>query len=422
MKKLSQFITLLSLILLPIYAQAVDYMPQTVPNPKTYGQDFYVSNPDRVLFNVTDTLLNQKLKELQLNTGVEMAVVAIDGYNENKYLIARDFAIDLFNYWGIGDKDKNTGLLLFLAQRSREIEIITGSGIEGIMTDAVCGKILDDAIPLLRVDNFDSAIQWITGDIYNYLMEPDNRMELLSGKRPANPQDAQDTANYFIIGFLLMIVFAFIAYKRLNGKPGQPKEEIQKLAQPAQTSLGCLAFIFPIPLLFFYLYYRYARKHVKMTPPKCEKCGHDMDMLPEEQMLAMMDKTQQVENEIQSRSFSAWRCPDCGEEQLLINKGDKGKVYGICPTCGAKAYKLTAQKVLIAPTYTHGGEREEAYLCACCGHEELKKVNLPIKQRSSYSSGSSSSSSYRGGGYGRSSSSGSWGGGHSSGGGAGRRF
>ena len=418
MKKLSKLALLLSLICMPVLCQAGVYTFDNLPSPKVKGQDYYVSNPDTVLELVTDTFLNHRLKELQQNTDVEMAVVAIEAYDERYFADAHDFALRLFNYWGIGDKEKNTGLLLFLARRSREVEIITGSGIEGIMTDLACGDILDDALPYLKANNFDAGIVRITNSITYKLMEPDNRMELLSGKRPADPEDAGMVGGYLIFGFILMVVFAYLGYKKLNGKPGQSKKEIQDQSKNTQTCLGCLMFIFPIPLLFFYLYYRYARKHVKVTPPNCKNCGHAMEHATKEVENARLTKNQLVEKNLEACDYSLWLCPECGAEEFLQHKGPKYNNFEGCSACGARAAKLTDHKIITNATYSHKGEKLNTYTCQCCGHKMSITVIIPKKE---YSSSSSSSSSW-GSSSSSSSSGGSWGGGHSSGGGAGRSF
>lgn len=419
MKRLTRLFALLAFIALPLGAQATYYTIRSVPSPKDKGQDFYVSNPDTVLQEVTEEYLNIQLKEIQKNTTVEMAVVAIQAYDYEKYYDAHDFALQLFNYWGIGDKETNTGLLLCLVRKSREVEIITGSGLEGIMTDYACGEILDDALFLLKANDYDNSIARIVNSIQRRLMEDKNRSELLLGWRPADTQEDGETLGaYLIFGFVLMIIFALLGYKKLNGKPGQSKKEIQDQSKNTQTCLGCLMFIFPIPLVFFYLYYRYARKHVKVNPPICKACGHTMAAAPKEAELAKLTKTQLVEKEIESCDYSLWTCPSCGAEEFLQHKGPKYSKFEGCSACGARAGKLTDHKVTINATYSHKGEQINTYVCQCCGHKMSKTIILP---KIEYSSSSSSS----GGDWGSSSSSssgGSWGGGHSSGGGAGRSF
>ena len=417
MKKLTKIAILLSLICMPLLTQAMAYTIETVPSPKEKGQDYYVSNPDTVLTPMCEDDINGKLINLQRNTEVEMAVVVINEYDENHYGDAYSFAIKLFNHWGIGDKDKNTGLLLFLARRSRKVELITGDGLEGIMTDLACGEILDKAVPSLKENNYDEGVQIIVKEVEDRLMQDKNRAELLLGWKPADTEDSDYLAGYLVFGFILMIVFAYLAYKKLNGKPGQSKKEIQDQSKDTQTCLGCLMFIFPIPLLFFYLYYRYARKHVKVTPPNCKQCGHAMTQAPQDEEAGYLDKGKQVEKKLESYDYSLWVCPQCGEHEFLQHKGPQFGKYDDCPSCGARAAKLTDHKIITNATYQHKGEQLNSYVCQCCGHTMQKTVVLPKKEYSSSSSSSGSS----GGGY-HSSSSGSWGGGHSSGGGAGRSF
>lgn len=74
-----------------------------------------------------------------------VTVDALDGMN------SKDFAYDLFNGWGIGDKDRNDGVLLLFSRGDRVIEITTGTGLEEILTDADAGQLLDDhAMPHLQ--------------------------------------------------------------------------------------------------------------------------------------------------------------------------------------------------------------------------------------------------------------------------------
>ena len=57
-----------------------------------------------------------------------------------KYSSAREFANELFNTWGIGDKETNRGLLIQLVTREdlREITFETGYGLEGELPDGLC--------------------------------------------------------------------------------------------------------------------------------------------------------------------------------------------------------------------------------------------------------------------------------------------
>lgn len=69
-----------------------------------------------------------------------------------------------FNDTGIGDKDKNNGLLLyinaknFVANKPNKVRLLTGYGMEGMFPDGKCGRILDSALKLPDVDGRVKAV------------------------------------------------------------------------------------------------------------------------------------------------------------------------------------------------------------------------------------------------------------------------
>lgn len=407
MKTQRVLLSVLCLFALVFYTRAVVYTHENVPSPKGYNRNNYVANPDTVLsFEIVDEL-NVLCTRLNANTGVELAVVAIDEFDENRYT-AYDFALDLFNYWGIGDAERNTGLLLFLARDSRDIQIITGDGIAGIMTDGKCGELLDDNLFYFANDDFDNGMLSLCKDMEEYLMLGNNRSELMLGWVPADTVVADTFLGWIFIGFIILILMARLGYKRLQGKPGQAEENILKQASDAQMGMGCLSFLFPIPMLFLYLFYRFFPKHPQTQPMKCKKCGHVMESVP-----MNLSKTQLKEQELHVFAFVKWHCPECGAEEFIKSDGRNKYKYHKCSSCGGMTSELTTQKTIRRATEFHEGERLDTYTCQCCGAVRQEKVRLPRKRiLLGGSSGGSGGSGGRG----------SWGGGSSSGGGAGRSF
>ncbi|MBV9495867.1 MAG: TPM domain-containing protein [Acidobacteria bacterium] len=68
------------------------------------------------------------------------------------------FATATFNYWGIGDKTRNNGVLLMLFLKARKMRIETGDGIRPTLTDSRANEILDSMKPLLRSEDYDGAV------------------------------------------------------------------------------------------------------------------------------------------------------------------------------------------------------------------------------------------------------------------------
>ena len=381
------------------------YTPETVPNPKFKGQDYYVVNPDGILEPETEEALNEHISKLYENTEVEVAVVVIDQFDDDHYT-DYSFAHELFNLWGIGNAEKNTGILLFLAREYRGIH-----------------EILDNNIDYLAENNFDRGIWYVYMDIENFLMEDANRTKLMCGWVPEDTEDEDILAGYLAIGLVLMVILAYLFYRRSQTQPGQRKEEVKKQTETVRSCTGCLVFIFPIPMLFVWLYFRYVNKHTKTLPLQCKKCGHDMDLLPIEAKRRLLTKNEQFEEKIGACDYDLWMCPVCGEKESKMYKGKEFYKYDKCPTCGTLAMLTTKRTVTKAATYYSSGTQLNSLECKCCGYTMTKTVTLPKKERasSSYSSSSSGGGSWGGGGH-SSGGGGSWGGGHSSGGGAGRRF
>ena len=143
--------------LLAILMQAMVYTPTSLPNPKVQDRGNYVCNPDEIVASSDVVLLNRLARQLEDSTQVELCVVAVNSIGEME---AFDFCYEVFQRWGIGKEGKNTGVLLFLAVESRDVRIMTGGGMEGVMTDAVCHSIIHETMmqPLRNADYSDAMI------------------------------------------------------------------------------------------------------------------------------------------------------------------------------------------------------------------------------------------------------------------------
>jgi uncharacterized protein len=275
-----------------------------------------------------------------------------------------------------------------------------------MLTDGKCGELLDDNLDYFASDNFDAGMLALCKEMEEFLMMDTNRAELMLGWVPDNTAFMDVLMAWICIGFIIMILMAHLGYRRLQGKPGQPEENVLKKASEAQMGMGCLSFLFPIPMLFLYLFYRFFPKKPSLLPMQCKKCGATMESVPLE-----LNKIQQKETELRVCAYIRWRCPECGAVENLKFDGRDSYKYSKCPECGGKTLLKTKEYVVESASVLSEGKRLDTYTCQCCGHVKTVTVILPKKHLSSGGSDSDG-----GGG------SGSWGGGSSSGGGAGRSF
>jgi uncharacterized protein len=93
----------------------------------------------KLLSSVEEEQLEQQLNTLWKETGATMVVVTIPSLGDRTI---EEYAVDLFQAWGIGTKEEERGLLFLIAPNEREMRIEVGYGLEGEIPDAFAGKLI----------------------------------------------------------------------------------------------------------------------------------------------------------------------------------------------------------------------------------------------------------------------------------------
>jgi len=177
MKRLRRYALCLVVLISTISAFAA-YTPATVPNPKQQSQANYVANPDNIINTDDVAFLNRCAATLDSQTKVELCVVALQSIDDAD---AFQFAYELFQRWGIGRVNQNTGVLVFFVLDSHDIRIMTGTGIEGVLTDARCSQIIrDEMTPLFREGDYGGGLCRGSLRIYETCTDGDAPEELLN--------------------------------------------------------------------------------------------------------------------------------------------------------------------------------------------------------------------------------------------------
>lgn len=103
----------------------------------------YVSDYAGVMDANLRRSLEVRLRELEQKTSAQIAVVTLRSLQGGEI---RDFASRLFERWGVGQKGKDEGVLILTSLEDRKIWIEVGYGLEGLLPDALAGRILDEAV------------------------------------------------------------------------------------------------------------------------------------------------------------------------------------------------------------------------------------------------------------------------------------
>ena len=177
---------------------------------------FFVNDFANVLSSEAEDEIYAAGVQLFEKTGAQAVVVTVDSLDGRDI---RDYGLSLGRQWGVGDDEKNTGVVLLLSVGDREVTIEVGYGLEGAITDARSGILLDNyAIPYFSENNFEEGLQ----ETYNAII---NEVYLEFGLEadpnyiPADNLENKDNLEMaiFLLIFVVMCVLGIVG--RLRGMP-----------------------------------------------------------------------------------------------------------------------------------------------------------------------------------------------------------
>jgi uncharacterized protein len=139
------FLGLLWLLPLLLLAKEV---PQ---KPKRWVNDYTQTIPADELAH-----LEAQIQAFTDSTGHQIAVVIENSLDGDDLF---DYSQRLAEAWGIGSKEHNNGLLLYIALQDRALRIHVGYGLEGVVTDAISKRIIERTLkPRFQQEQYSEGI------------------------------------------------------------------------------------------------------------------------------------------------------------------------------------------------------------------------------------------------------------------------
>lgn len=158
-----------------------------------------------------------KLEALEKQSGRQLAVVTIADLQG--YEIA-DYGFRLGDKWGIGTKEKDDGVLLIVAPKERRVRIEVGYGLEGILTDALSGRIIrNDIVPRFKTGDFPGGIVAGVDALVKILALPPDEARQIAAQAEEEEKGAQGSGNMIFV--LLFVLIFFILPMMLRGRGGR---------------------------------------------------------------------------------------------------------------------------------------------------------------------------------------------------------
>jgi uncharacterized protein len=142
----------------------------------------YVNDYADIISDTTQSQLESKLSDYEVKTGKEVVVVTIKSLEGEPI---EDYAVSLFEKWGIGKAKEDNGVLFLIAQQDRLMRIEVGYGLEGELTDGSAGKIIRDIVsPKFKGGDFTGGISDGVDAILSELGSQKNNVDTVVGNNP----------------------------------------------------------------------------------------------------------------------------------------------------------------------------------------------------------------------------------------------
>lgn len=159
-----------------------------------------VTDQTATLSAADESRIEARLKAFEAEKGAQIAVLIVATTQPETVF---DFSLRVVDAWKLGRKGIDDGVLFVIAKNDRKLQILTGRGTQGVLTDAMSKRIISEVVaPKFRASDFAGGIEAGVGKI----------IDVLKGEAlPPPPQKkvaVQQGAD--IQSFLMLGVFAAI--------------------------------------------------------------------------------------------------------------------------------------------------------------------------------------------------------------------
>jgi len=276
------------------------------------------------------------LTTLEEKRGVQ-AIVVVVGHVENAD--AYRFGMDLAEHYGIGSKEQNSGLLIVLATKDRKYQILTGTGLEGTLPDAICRRVENRLmVPALKRGDWDEAMFTSVKALSNYCM---GDKSLVNSGEDLNEDELSQLLGLIIFGFCAFLGSIYVVVNALRTRRTCPQCRNSKL-KVVKTRIE-----------------RGKDKHLyKVLTYRCKKCGYEDEKKYSSYRKNNSNKTVKVltfndKIELKDITYNYQN-----SDKLILDKANMiipvGKSIGIVGASGSG--KTTAVDILLGLLLANEGE------------------------------------------------------------------
>lgn len=174
------------------------------------SQDMMVVDNGEMLSDQDEQEISEMLYSINRQTGIEYLVYTIKSLNGEDI---ETCANRLFRTAGLGDKEKDNGLLLLISYDDRKFRLEVGYGLEGDIPDTQAANIINTMTPYFKEGNYGDGVKAAVKQTAVVLNSSDEYTisEDWAAQAAANNETNQ-TVLYIKLWFLLILIFSLLGY------------------------------------------------------------------------------------------------------------------------------------------------------------------------------------------------------------------
>jgi len=178
-----------------------------LPSPSRYFNDYA-----KVASAATASQLNQALEEFERQSSDQIVVTIFPRMQSDSSI--EDYTIRLFRSWAVGQKAKNNGAALFVFVQDHKMFLQVGYGLEWVLPDALCKRIIDEQIsPRFKSGDYDGGL---TAGVQSIIAAAKGEYKG-TGATVADSQTSHGWISSLISIGLIVLVIIFALFSRGSG-------------------------------------------------------------------------------------------------------------------------------------------------------------------------------------------------------------
>jgi uncharacterized protein len=169
----------------------------------------YITDPVGFLAPTDQSYINNKLQSFETKTGSQIFIIIVDSIGTESI---EDYSQKVFESWKPGRKGIDDGVLFVIVTNDRRMRIHTGYGVEGVLPDALCKRILDRIVAPafrnnLRKEGISNAL-----DVMILAIEKESLPEVITSRWQADT--FADNLGWFIGSFFSILASIILLIRK----------------------------------------------------------------------------------------------------------------------------------------------------------------------------------------------------------------